>query len=256
MSSKYQQALRYVDNPNVKKMLSLIMATEGTTKHKYNTAFGGGYVDDLSRHPNIRKTFKQTDGKTNVTSAFGAYQFVKPTWDGLVRQGLPSNMAPRNQDIGAVMLMIENGALPHVLKGDFNTAVRKSGRTWASLPSSTYAQGKRSDKFVQQFLAKEGVDYTASATGAAMPVTVPGIEAQQIQQPQMQQPAAALPTYAGLDFNALYGGDKLEALPREAAAPVVNNPALLPNINPNINPYAVPDMSTVPLLAALRKSYG
>ena len=253
MSSNYQQALRYVDNPNVKKMLSLIMATEGTTKHKYNTAFGGGYVDDLSRHPNIRKTFKQTDGKTNVTSAFGAYQFVKPTWDGLVRQGLPSNMAPRNQDIGAVMLMIENGALPHVLKGDFNTAVRKSGRTWASLPSSTYAQGKRSDKFVQQFLAKEGVDYTASATGAAMPVTVPGIEAQQ---PQMQQPAAALPTYAGLDFNALYGGDKLETLPREAAAPVVNNPALLPNINPNINPYAVPDMSTVPLLAALRKSYG
>lgn len=129
----------YLGNENVRKYLRMIAQAEGTLKgnsNPYRVAFGGEQIQDLSAHPNIRKQFKQTDGKTNVTTAAGAYQFIKPTWDGLQKRLNLPDFSPRSQDIAAVALLQENGALPYVLKGDFETAVVKSGPTWASLPSS------------------------------------------------------------------------------------------------------------------------
>ena len=41
-----------------------------------------------------------------------------------------------------------------ILKGDFDTAVKKANRTWASLPGSPYAQHTRSNEYVAQSLAK------------------------------------------------------------------------------------------------------
>ena len=106
--------------------------------------FGNQRINSLQSHPNIRKSFVQTDGKSNVTTAAGRYQFLKGTWDGVARQYGLKDFSPQNQDIAALALMAQNGSLPYVLKGDFQTAVKKSGGTWASLPSSPYAQPKRS----------------------------------------------------------------------------------------------------------------
>lgn len=129
--------------PNVQKMLDLIANAEGV-QHGYNTLFGNERFNDLSRHPNISKEFTQTDGKKNRTNAAGRYQFLKDTWDDVSKQLGLQDFSPRNQDIAAVALLARNGALPSVLKGDFKTAVQKSGGTWASLPSSNYPQKKRS----------------------------------------------------------------------------------------------------------------
>ena len=145
------QLQRYASDPNVRKMFDLVAYTEGV-KHGYNTMFGNQRIDNLSAHPNIRKQFKQTDGKMNVTTAAGRYQFLKPTWDGLSRQYGLKDFSPQSQDIAAVALLAQNGALPYVLKGDFATAIQKSGGTWASLPSSQYKQGKRSWNDVSKFL--------------------------------------------------------------------------------------------------------
>ena len=145
------QLQRYASDPNVRKMFDLVAYTEGV-KHGYNTMFGNQRIDNLSAHPNVRKQFKQTDGKTNFTTAAGRYQFLKPTWDGLSRQYGLKDFSPQSQDIAAVALLAQNGALPYVLKGDFATAIQKSGGTWASLPSSKYKQGKRSWNDVNQFL--------------------------------------------------------------------------------------------------------
>ncbi|MFI8146030.1 hypothetical protein [Acinetobacter sp. ABJ_C5_2] len=131
--------------PNVQKMLDLIANAEGV-KYGYNTLFGNERLDDLSSHPNIKKQFKQTDGQVKNTTAAGRYQFLKDTWDGVANQLGLKDFSPKNQDIAAVALLAQNGALPSVLKGDFKTAVQKSGVTWASLPSSPYAQPKRSWK--------------------------------------------------------------------------------------------------------------
>jgi muramidase (phage lysozyme) len=139
----YQQLQQLLNNPNARQMLDIIAKAEGV-KHGYNTMFGNQRINSLQSHPNIRKSFVQTDGKSNVTTAAGRYQFLKGTWDGVARQYGLKDFSPRNQDIAALALMAQNGSLPYVLKGDFQTAVKKSGGTWASLPSSPYAQPKRS----------------------------------------------------------------------------------------------------------------
>ena len=139
----YQQLQQLLNNPNARQMLDLIAKAEGV-KHGYNTMFGNERFNSLQAHPNIRKQFNQTDGKTNTTTAAGRYQFLKGTWDGVARQYGLKDFSPQNQDIAALALMAQNGSLPYVLKGDFQTAVKKSGGTWASLPSSPYAQPKRS----------------------------------------------------------------------------------------------------------------
>ncbi|MGL2989174.1 hypothetical protein ACSVHR_03050 [Acinetobacter nosocomialis] len=136
---------KLLGSPNVQKMLDLIANAEGV-QHGYNTLFGNERLDDLSSHPNIKKQFKQTDGQVKNTTAAGRYQFLKDTWDGVAKDLGLKDFSPKNQDIAAVALLAQNGALPSVLKGDFKTAVQKSGSTWASLPSSPYAQPKRSWK--------------------------------------------------------------------------------------------------------------
>lgn len=141
--SERQQLEKLLNDPNARKMLDLIANAEGV-KHGYNTLFGNERVGSLKAHPNVRKQFKQTDGKTNTTTAAGRYQFLKPTWDGLARQYGLTDFSPRNQDLGALALIKRRGALDDVLKGDYRSAVNKLGKEWASLPSSPYAQPKKS----------------------------------------------------------------------------------------------------------------
>lgn len=150
---------QYLNDPRVRKYLDVIAMAEGV-KHGYNTIFGNERFNNLSAHPNVKKQFKQTDGKMNVTTAAGRYQFLKPTWDGAARQYGLKDFSPQNQDIAAIGLLMQNGALPYVLKGDYQTATRKSGSTWASLPSSPYAQPKRSQADIDKFLGGgTGGDY-------------------------------------------------------------------------------------------------
>ena len=129
-----EQALQ---NPNVRKFLDLISYTEGTQGNGYRTAFGGGKLNSLNDHPRYLKSFRQTDGKSNKTSAAGRYQFVSKTWDGVARQYGLRDFSPQNQDLGAVALLFQRGAIPALLKGDYQTAIRKTGDEWASLPSFT-----------------------------------------------------------------------------------------------------------------------
>ncbi|WP_111818280.1 glycoside hydrolase family 24 protein [Acinetobacter baumannii] len=146
-----QQLMQLMNNPNARKMLDLIAATEGV-KYGYNTLFGNQKIDNLSWHPSIKKPFTQTDGQIKYTTAAGRYQFLKDTWDGVARQYGLKDFSPQSQDLGALALLAQNGALPYVLKGDFNTAIKKSGSTWASLPTSPYAQNKRSWDFIDKQL--------------------------------------------------------------------------------------------------------
>ena len=81
----YQQLQQLLNNPNARQMLDIIAKAEGV-KHGYNTMFGNQRINSLQSHPNTRKSFVQTDGKSNVTTAAGRYQFLKDTWDGVARQ--------------------------------------------------------------------------------------------------------------------------------------------------------------------------
>jgi muramidase (phage lysozyme) len=145
-----------LDHPNVRRYLDLIAQAEGTARHAdpYRVAFGGSVIPDLSKHPGVARSFKQTDGKTNATTAAGKYQFLRATWNDVAGTLGLSDFSPQSQDLGALELMRRSGSLDDVLRGDYASAVRKDGRTWASLPSSPYPQPKRSDAFIAQALGR------------------------------------------------------------------------------------------------------
>ena len=148
----------YLDNKNVQAFLGLIRDTEGTAKGADPYRVYGGspknQIKDLSKPDFKRWGFTQTDGKKNTSSASGAYQFLERTWNGLAKQHGLTDFSPRSQDLGAIALLKQSGALDAILKGDFDTAVKKANRTWASLPGSPYAQHTRSNDYVAKSLAK------------------------------------------------------------------------------------------------------
>lgn len=145
-----------LNNANVQKYLDLISQAEGTVKNGYATAFGGAKLTSLTDHPRTLHGFTETNGNKNKTSAAGRYQFLRKTWDSLKDQYELPDFGARSQDIGALALIADAGALNHVLKGDFTSAIKKTGTIWASLPSSPYAQNKRSWSDVNRMLGNGG----------------------------------------------------------------------------------------------------
>lgn len=80
-----------------------------------------------------------------ITTAAGAYQMTRPTWQRLRdRLGLP-DFSPASQDAAAIQLLKDCGAYSRLAAGDLAGAVDAARRTWASLPGANYAgQGMRS----------------------------------------------------------------------------------------------------------------
>ena len=162
-----QDLINARNDPNVLKFLNLIARAEGTEKYGYNTAFGGDYFGDLSQHPNIKKNFKQTDGKVNSSGASGRYQFLNNTWNGVSKAYGLEDFGAFNQDLGAIALITESGALKDVQGGNFKRAVDKLGSQWASFPSApkAYKQKTRSYEFL---LGKDYAANTPQTLGGAL----------------------------------------------------------------------------------------
>ncbi|MFA1686570.1 glycoside hydrolase family 104 protein [Achromobacter dolens] len=156
----------YTKDQRVRRFLDAIGSAEGTDTHGYNTAFGGGKLESLADHPRQLHDFTQTDGTPNKTSAAGRYQFLQNTWDDVAKSLNLPDFGPASQDIAAVELLRRNGALPAVLAGDYDTAIQKSGGTWASLPSSPYAQPKRTAGFMANALDSAAAAIFPSAQAA------------------------------------------------------------------------------------------
>lgn len=131
----------------------------------FRTFYGGSLFSNLSDHPVI------TGEKVGVplpdewcrkaglnppctSSAAGAYQINLPTWGNGRKLGVRDasplwgprlpDFSPESQMEGARRLLIMDGVLPYVQRGEFETAVRRASRRWASLPGSTAGQGGRS----------------------------------------------------------------------------------------------------------------
>ena len=186
------QLEKYAQNPKVRKFLDLIAHTEDTEGNGYRTAFGGGRLSSLGDHPRYMKTFTQKNGKTNKTSAAGRYQFLRGTWDDLARQYGLKDFGPQSQDIAAVALLAQNGALGNILKGDMQGAVRKSGSTWASLPTApaSYSQPTKSWQAVNRFLGGKGVSSTPQQEQFARPerISIKDLQAREQQSSAFQRP--------------------------------------------------------------------
>lgn len=119
----------------------------------YRTFYGGSHLNDLSDHPlntgekegvQLPREICLAAGFISgycVSTAAGAYQFIIGTWRELAEQSpeLP-DFSPRSQDLAAVRLLRETGAIEPLLNNDPETAFKKASIRWASLPFSTAQQ--------------------------------------------------------------------------------------------------------------------
>lgn len=145
---EYYSSLR--SNPNVQRALASIRAAEGTARYTdpYSVGFGGRQIDNLSQHPGTMSAFSDLSGNRKKTSAAGAYQFLNRTWGNLSGNLGLRDFGPENQDIAAIGLLDQSGALDNVLAGDVKGFVNDANGTWASLPGSPYNQPTRSRAFI------------------------------------------------------------------------------------------------------------
>ncbi|CQJ66097.1 lysozyme [Yersinia intermedia] len=158
-----------VDDPTVRQYLDVLSKAEGTASYAnsgYNTMFGGDQFYDSSDHPRQLKDFTQTDGTTNKTSAAGRYQFTSSSWDDAAKALNLTDFSPRSQDLAALFLIQRAGQLENVTNGNFADATSGLGGMWASLPSSNYAQPKRSWEEIQGYSDRQTTP-TQSVTASA-----------------------------------------------------------------------------------------
>lgn len=155
-----------LQNPNVQTYLAMIREYE-SKKNGYNALYGNGRFDDFSRHPNVRRQFREKSGKVNYTTAAGAYQMLGSTWGRTAKRLGLTDFTPHSQDVAAVYLIKESKALDDVMNGQWDAALRKTSPVWASLPYSPYDQPSRSKKDAMAFLAKHSA--SPPVPGAAHP---------------------------------------------------------------------------------------
>lgn len=137
----------------------------------YNIFYGGARFEDMSEHPvntGEMKPIKLPDAMCRaagrapgcVTTAAGAYQIIRPTWnrarDAL---GLP-DFSAESQDKAAIFLLEESGAMELIGLGDIEGAIAKAAPVWASLPGSTAQQNPKKLAYALERYA-EGLDRVA-----------------------------------------------------------------------------------------------
>ncbi|MNS48702.1 Phage lysozyme [compost metagenome] len=141
-------------NANVRAMLATIRTTEGTQKasNPYSVVFGYGHtITNFKDHPSVTgewtgKVLSDSMcrgaglGPGCKSTAAGAYQFIKGTWNACkAALGLP-DFSKASQDKAAVYLIKQRGAYADIEAGRISAALRKLSPEWASLPYSTYGQ--------------------------------------------------------------------------------------------------------------------
>jgi muramidase (phage lysozyme) len=136
--SERQLLEKFRQTPEGQRLLKTIRFAEGTAGPKgYQTMFGGGTFNDLSRHPN-----RVVQGDGYSSAAAGAYQFLPGTWQSQSsRLGL-KGFGPAEQDIAALALarnrLMDLGGLETVRKEGLSQRVAAAlSPEWASFPTET-----------------------------------------------------------------------------------------------------------------------
>ena len=130
-------------NPdNRKAFLDVIAHSEGTKgvgDDGYNVVVGGTLFHDYSQHPNQRVWIPRLGV---YSTAAGKYQLLYRYWIvymetlslHLFKSGA---FGPEAQDKVALQQIAETHALDDVDRGDFDIAINKCSRIWASLPGGS-----------------------------------------------------------------------------------------------------------------------
>lgn len=155
---------------NVAAYLSMIRQAEGTANavDPYAVCYGYAHqIKDFSDHPAVTGEWpgqRLPDamcanagfGPGCVSTAAGAYQIIRPTWQR-IRESLGLvTFTKASQDAAAVELIRRRGALEDVKAGRIESAITKCRNEWASLPGNYAGQGQRSPQTLIAFFTDAG----------------------------------------------------------------------------------------------------
>ena len=121
-----------IGRDRVKAFLDTIAAAEGTaTPDGYRTQYTGTKFASFQDHPREMKCGRRY-GKKLCSDAAGRYQFLSTTWDRFAQKFAVRDFSPQNQDLMAIELIRERGALGDIEAGRLESAVRKLAYIWPS----------------------------------------------------------------------------------------------------------------------------
>lgn len=128
---------------NMNAFLDTIAYAEGTGS-SYNVAYTHATFSSFADHP--RKIYCNSYGL--CSDASGRYQFLSTTWDGVADALKLKDFTPLNQDLGAEQLIKWRNAHGLVERmttySEFQNALYRCAKEWASLPGSPYGQPTKS----------------------------------------------------------------------------------------------------------------
>lgn len=156
-------------NPNRSAFLDCLAFSEGTSTSRATKCNGYDVIvtgidgrpeifDDFSDHPfNKGRPSKIINSRGLKSNASGRYQFMLRDWKHYRDQLNLPDFGPTSQDLWAIQLIRERGALPLIDIGQFHLAVLRCKNLWASLPGAGYGQRENDiDKLVAAYRAAGG----------------------------------------------------------------------------------------------------
>lgn len=138
----------------VKAFLDLLAYGEGTSYHvgvknktdQYRIALcnegekiKNRKIITFGDHPRVR-CCSPIGGRIICGTAAGRYMFLQRTWDWVKDCIGLRDFSPTNQDLAAIFLLVDSGAMDEILKNNIRAAIAKASRFWAPLPGNSYKQ--------------------------------------------------------------------------------------------------------------------
>lgn len=154
---------QYVANSYSQRMRAFLAtirwAETGTSgDESYRKLVFNGTFNDLSTHPLIKQC-APINRKRVCSTAAGAYQMLDKSWYDLQPKLNLTNFSPASQDKMAVEYIRRNQAIADVEAGNFDTALQKVGRVWASIPYNNYNQNAKTLEQLRSYYQQQLLVY-------------------------------------------------------------------------------------------------
>lgn len=163
-------------NPNRKAFLDMLAYSEGTSTSPATRCDGYDVIvtgrdrvpeifKDFSAHPfapeypgngGQKRPSKVINSSGLTSNAAGRYQHMLVHWPHYRDQLALPDFGPNSQDLWALQLIRERGALPLIDIGNFQLAVQRCRNIWASLPGAGYGQPEHDIEKLQLAYLKAG----------------------------------------------------------------------------------------------------
>ena len=143
---------------NRRAFLDMLAVSEGTSTNRALTdkphplSVNDGYdvivsgvngpevFTDYRQHPFVGRVPKQVNTRGLYSTASGRYQHMRVHWPHYKALLNLAGFGPISQDLWAIQLIRERGALQLIDAGQFDLAVARVRNLWASLPGAGYGQ--------------------------------------------------------------------------------------------------------------------